>query len=77
MDFLSHPLVSREDNDGHSRGQRALVVTTVLTGLATLVVAMRLYARVGIMKIMGREDWAVLFALVGVLACELPEIAPI
>ncbi|RMJ25131.1 integral membrane protein [Aspergillus sp. HF37] len=45
------------------RGRQALVVTTVLTGLAAIVVAMRLYARLGLLKIMGREDWTILVAL--------------
>ncbi|KAJ5654134.1 hypothetical protein N7490_001137 [Penicillium lividum] len=60
---LLHELVPRTEDDGHARGQRALVVTAVLTGLAALVVALRCYARFGLMKITGREDWAILSAL--------------
>ncbi|RJE18659.1 integral membrane protein [Aspergillus sclerotialis] len=44
------------------RGRQSLVVTAVLTSLATVVVALRIYARAGILKIMGREDWIILVA---------------
>lgn len=44
----------------------------MLTCLATVVVALRIYARAGIMKIMGHEDWAILVALVS-LARKSPE----
>lgn len=50
------------------------MVTTVLTGLAAVVVAMRLYARLGLLKIMGREDWTILVALVrphGIVNCSV------
>ncbi|KAJ5946882.1 hypothetical protein N7454_003721 [Penicillium verhagenii] len=40
-----------------------MVVTAVLTGMAAFVVALRCYARFGLMKITGREDWAILGAL--------------
>lgn len=56
------------------RGRQALVVTTVLTGLAAIVVAMRLYARLGLLKIMGREDWTIVVALVrqhGIVNCSV------
>ena len=63
-----HTLLSREDDDnGASRGQRALVVTAVLTAISILIVAMRLYARFGLMKITGREDWVILVSLVCLL----------
>lgn len=64
MNNLLHELVPRGDDHGHSRGQRALVVTAVLTSLAGLVVAMRVYARVRLMKSTGREDWAIIIAMV-------------
>lgn len=64
MDGLLYTLASRDDDNGASRGRRALVVTTVLTALSTIIVAMRLYARLGLMKITGREDWAILISLV-------------
>lgn len=64
MSSVLHEFVTRGEDHGHSRGQRALVVTAVLTSLAGLVVVMRLYARIGLMKITGREDWAILGALV-------------
>lgn len=51
-------------DDGYARGKRALVVTTVLTALATVIVAMRLFARLRLMKITGREDWTILGSLV-------------
>lgn len=64
MDNILHELLPRASDDGHERGQRALVVTAVLTGIAALIVGMRLFARLGLMKITGREDWSVLIALV-------------
>jgi hypothetical protein len=68
MDALLHTLVARDEDNGASRGRRALVVTAVLTAISTVIVAMRLYARLGLMKITGREDWAILISLVG-LSC--------
>lgn len=64
MDGVLHELSPREEDNGYSRGQRALVVTAVLTSVAALIVAMRLFARVGLMKVTGREDWAILISLV-------------
>lgn len=64
MDDILHELLPRASDDGHERGQRALVVTAVLTGFAVLIVGMRLFARMGLMKTTGREDWSVLIALV-------------
>ncbi|CAG8274691.1 unnamed protein product [Penicillium olsonii] len=71
MDGLLRTLVSRDDDNGAARGKRALVVTAVLTAISTVIVAMRLYARLGLMKITGREDWAILISLV----C-FPQIVP-
>lgn len=63
-----HTLLPREDDDGGaSHGRRALVVTAVLTAISILIVGMRLYARFGLMKIAGREDWAILVSLVCLL----------
>ncbi|CAI7640958.1 unnamed protein product [Penicillium pancosmium] len=64
MDDILHEILPRASDDGHERGQRALVVTAVLTGIAALIVGMRLFARLGLMKITGREDWSVLIALI-------------
>lgn len=64
MEGILHELLPRASDDGHEHGQRALVVTTVLTGIAALIVGMRLFARLGLMKTTGREDWSVLIALV-------------
>lgn len=64
MDEILHEILPRASDDGYERGQRALVVTAVLTGIAALIVGMRLFARLGLMKITGREDWSVLIALV-------------
>jgi hypothetical protein len=63
MEHVLHELFPREDN-GYSRGRRALVVTAVLTSIAALIVGMRLFARLGLMKVNGREDWAILVSLV-------------
>lgn len=46
------------------RGRQSLVVTAVLTSLATVIVALRMYARAGILKSIGREDWTILVAWV-------------
>lgn len=64
MDNIVHELLPRANDDGYERGQRALVVTAILTGVAIIIVGMRLFARLGLMKITGREDWSVLIALV-------------
>lgn len=59
-DDLLHP----RTNSGASRGHQAMVVTIVLTVISILTVAIRIYARVGLIKIMGREDWTILVSLV-------------
>jgi hypothetical protein len=64
MDASSHTLLPRGGDNGAARGQQALVVTAVLTALSALIVAMRFYARLGLMKMTGREDWAILISLV-------------
>ncbi|KAE8160489.1 hypothetical protein BDV40DRAFT_290038 [Aspergillus tamarii] len=63
-EILPHILFSRDDDDGASRGQRALVVTAVLTAISILIVGMRMYARIGLLKMIGREDYTILFSLV-------------
>lgn len=65
--MTDYSFVPRTAGNGAGRGQRALVVTAVLTGIAALIVAMRFLARVGLMKITGREDWTILLSLVGLL----------
>ncbi|ODM17883.1 hypothetical protein SI65_06671 [Aspergillus cristatus] len=63
MDGLeSHTLFRREDASV-ARGNRALVVTAVLTALSIVVVSMRVYARAALIKMMGREDWAIVISL--------------
>ncbi|KAL4931605.1 PTH11-like integral membrane protein [Aspergillus undulatus] len=61
---LGHILLSRSGNDGASRGQAAMVVTAVLTSISILVVAMRMYTRIGLLKLSGREDWTILASMV-------------
>jgi len=64
MDGLeSHTLFRREDASV-ARGNRALVVTAVLTALSIVVVSMRIYARAALIKMMGREDWTIVISLV-------------
>ncbi|KAJ5952351.1 uncharacterized protein N7479_010764 [Penicillium vulpinum] len=63
MNALIHTLLPRGDDNGASHGRRALVVTAVLTAISTVIVAMRFYARLGLMKITGPEDWAILISL--------------
>ncbi|KAL2853622.1 hypothetical protein BJX68DRAFT_265089 [Aspergillus pseudodeflectus] len=60
---LEHPLLPRNDHGDSSRGQRALVATAVLTGISIVIVAMRLYTRIGLIKLSGREDWTILASL--------------
>ncbi|OJJ98722.1 hypothetical protein ASPACDRAFT_1889211 [Aspergillus aculeatus ATCC 16872] len=68
MDIIrEHLLFPRISGDGAERGQRALVVTAVLTGFSVVIVAMRMYARLGLMKLKGREDYMILISLI--LAC--------
>ncbi|KAJ5893630.1 hypothetical protein N7495_005321 [Penicillium taxi] len=62
MDVL-FGLVTRSA-DGYAHGQRALVVTAVLTSLSALTVSVRLYARVGLLKLTGREDWTIVGAMI-------------
>ncbi|GKZ30436.1 hypothetical protein AbraIFM66950_009144 [Aspergillus brasiliensis] len=66
-EMMGSMLLPRTTGDGAARGQRALVVTAVLTGISIVIVAMRMYARVGLMKLTGREDYMILISLV--LAC--------
>ncbi|PIG86403.1 PTH11-like integral membrane protein [Aspergillus arachidicola] len=63
-ELLPHILFPRDADDGVSRGQRALVVTAVLTAISILIVGMRMYARIGLLKMIGREDYTILFSLV-------------
>lgn len=67
-EILPHILSPRDDGDGASRGQRALVVTAVLTAISILIVGMRMYARIGLLKMIGREDYTILFSLVSAMA---------
>ncbi|KAL1997776.1 hypothetical protein VTN02DRAFT_792 [Thermoascus thermophilus] len=45
------------------RGRRALVVTVVLTSLGALMVGLRFFTRLGLMKVTGREDYMILGSL--------------
>lgn len=47
------------------RGERVLVVSAVLTSVATILTLLRIYARAFIVKQMGADDWTVIAALVG------------
>ncbi|KAL3495295.1 hypothetical protein BJX62DRAFT_196525, partial [Aspergillus germanicus] len=60
---LEHFLLPRNDHGDSSRGQRAMVATAVLTGISIVIVAMRLYTRIGLIKLSGREDWTILASL--------------
>ncbi|KAE8348544.1 PTH11-like integral membrane protein [Aspergillus coremiiformis] len=65
-EVLPHVLFPRDgDGDnGGSRGQQALVVTAVLTAMSIAIFGMRMYARVGLLKLVGREDYTISFSLV-------------
>ncbi|KAL2862335.1 PTH11-like integral membrane protein [Aspergillus lucknowensis] len=62
--FLEHLMRPRSDDGSASRGQRAMAVTVVLTVISILIVAMRMYTRIGLLKLNGREDWSILVSLV-------------
>lgn len=59
-----HEMIPRSEDDGYARGKRAMVVTAVLTSIAAVIVAMRLFARLKLMKSTGLEDWSILISLV-------------
>lgn len=63
-EHVGHIRLSRSDNEDSSRGQTAMVVTAVLTGISAVIVAMRIYTRIGLIKLSGREDWTILVSLV-------------
>ncbi|OJJ62062.1 hypothetical protein ASPSYDRAFT_76022 [Aspergillus sydowii CBS 593.65] len=67
-EHVSHIRLSRSDNEDPSRGQTAMVVTAVLTGISAVIVAMRIYTRIGLIKLSGREDWTILVSLVFAIA---------
>jgi hypothetical protein len=64
MATFVHEMLPRSEGDGYARGKRAMVVTAVLTSLAAIIVAMRLFARLKLMKATGLEDWSILISLV-------------
>jgi hypothetical protein len=64
MATFVHEMLPRSEDDGYARGKRAMVVTAVLTSLAAVIVAMRLFARLKLMKATGLEDWSILISLV-------------
>ncbi|KAK5662176.1 hypothetical protein OQA88_8081 [Cercophora sp. LCS_1] len=62
------PLPDPNEWNGHS----AIACATVALSVATVAVALRFWARAGIMRVVGLEDWFILAALlfsVGVTAC--------
>lgn len=73
-EHLGHILLSRSDNEDASRGQTAMVVTAVLTGISTVIVAMRIYTRIGLIKLSGREDWTILVSLVRITVAVLQHV---
>ncbi|KAJ5123117.1 hypothetical protein N7448_009214 [Penicillium atrosanguineum] len=64
MANLVHEMIPRSEDDGYAQGKRAMVVTAVLTSIAAVIVAMRLFARLKLMKSTGLEDWSILISLV-------------
>lgn len=68
MDVLASSIFPRGDETGASRGRAAVIITGVLTALAALTVAVRLYTRAGLLKSTGREDWLILGAMVSRLS---------
>ncbi|KAJ5199292.1 hypothetical protein N7472_004496 [Penicillium cf. griseofulvum] len=59
--------IFKRDNDGilmSPRGEQAMVISVVFTGLATCFVAMRMFTRVKLMRRVEANDWMVIIALV-------------
>ncbi|KAL4947395.1 hypothetical protein BDW69DRAFT_199697 [Aspergillus filifer] len=61
---LQESLLSREFYGNPPRSEPAIVGAATLIGLSVLAVSMRLYARIGLIKRCGREDWTILASLV-------------
>lgn len=62
--LLQERALPRSAGTPESRGQLALVVTVVLTSLAIFVVAVRMFTRIGLVKLFGREDAMIMLSLV-------------
>ncbi|KAL4802354.1 hypothetical protein BDV18DRAFT_147357 [Aspergillus unguis] len=60
---LEHSLLSRGPNDGVPRGLEAVIISATLLGLSSLVMAMRIYTRVVLIRQTDREDVTILFSL--------------
>jgi hypothetical protein len=74
MEEIQGSLLSRDKVSSRSRGDQTLVITVVLTSLATFVVATRMFTRIGLVKLLGREDAMVSSALVRLLSVYVADI---
>lgn len=63
MDYLPKSVLPRNAGTS-SRGNQALVITVVLTSLAIFVVAIRMFTRIALVKMFGREDAVITLSLV-------------
>lgn len=64
MGVLQERALPRSAGTPQSRGNLALVITVVLTSLAIFVVAVRMFTRIGLVKLFGREDGMIMLSLV-------------
>lgn len=51
-------------NDHKSKGEQAAIASVVFTALAALVVMLKLFTRVLILRVAGTDDWLILIAMV-------------
>lgn len=63
------------DLNRNPRGRQAVVVSTVFTVLASIVVALRLYTRFFLVRSPGIEDYGVSLAMVSSLADSISIVA--
>ncbi|KAL1987071.1 hypothetical protein VTN96DRAFT_4945 [Rasamsonia emersonii] len=63
MGVLQERALPRSAGTPQSRGNLALVITVVLTSLAIFVVAVRMFTRIGLVKLFGREDGMIMLSL--------------
>jgi len=78
MDGPVNHILPREASAGMSpRGIQALIITVVLTSIAAFFVGLRLFTRVGLVKLMGREDWTILLSMVSQAIPRYSERSPL
>jgi hypothetical protein len=64
--------VSRSPAELESRGWEIVTVALVFSSLATIVVALRIYVRLHILKKFGLDDWFIVASLVSLVIFLIP-----